>query len=458
MKLILAVTKSGGISKNGRIPWNIPADLRFFREKTYGSTVIMGRKTFNSITTLLPGRMNLIVSRTAAIPSYLSDTPSSTSGKIMNITDTIVMGSDLEKSGKDVWVIGGSEIALAFESYIHEIYLSVVNKDYECDVFVPPFVMNALNHRDSIGEIVLKTDDFTTYRFSSWKNHEEIKFQNLIRKIYESGTEEKNERTGFGTRSIFGAQLEFSLKGRKIPMSTLRPCFIKGIFEELMWFFRGQTNSKILEDKRVMVWTGNSSREALDSLGLQNLSEGDCGPIYGFQWRHWGAEYKDCHTDYTGKGIDQLSILINTIKTNPSSRRMLVSGWNVSDLTSMCLPPCHTFYQFNVSDGYLDCHYYQRSSDIFLAGHWNITSASLFTILLAHFTGLRPGKLIVSYGNVHIYNNHLEYVPDYLKNTPYLYPTIRISKTRENLWDYEFDDLTISGYRSHKGDKLKMNV
>jgi thymidylate synthase len=465
MKLILAVTKNGGIAKEGKIPWQISDEVAFFKRMTYGHTVIMGRKTYESIGKPLPGRNNIIVGT--------GHTP---------VREAIQKGLALESAGKLVWVIGGSLIAEEFQPYITEAFLSVVEGDYECDLFAPQYVIDSvmaisrlfekdIDKKNYISEdvcaprIYATAKEYTVYQCFYTENQEERKFQELIQTIIDEGAEH-GDRTGVGTISIFGHQLQFSLENGSFPMSTLRRCFFKGIFEELMWFFRGQTDSQILSDKGVKIWEGNSAREALDKIGLSHLQPGDCGAVYGFQWRHWGAKYIDCKTDYTGQGVDQLSGLIAEIKKNPFSRRLLISGWNVGDLQNMCLPPCHTFYQFEVSpaeDGgsnYLSCHYYQRSSDVLLAGHWNITSASLFTILLAHFCGLRPKKLVVSYGNVHIYNNHRHAVGEYLQRYPFEYPTLTVNPEtpRENLWDYRFEDVKVQDYISHPHIALDMNA
>lgn len=468
MKLILAVTKNGGIAKEGKIPWQIKEELAFFRRMTYGHTVIMGRKTYESIGKPLPGRHNIIVG-----------TGHST------FHNAVREGLKLEKEGKTVWIIGGSAIAEEFQSYISEAFLSVVEGNHDCDLFAPQYILDSITtinrlfntkipleeKKKMIAEdmcaprIYAINNDYTVYQCFYTENKEERRFQELIQTIIDEGVEH-GDRTGVGTISIFGHQLQFSLENGNFPISTLRRSFFKGIFEELMWFFRGQTDSQILSDKGIKIWEGNSTREALDKIGLTHLQPGDCGAVYGFQWRHWGAKYVDCKTDYTGQGIDQLSNLITEIKKNPFSRRLLLSGWNVGDLGNMCLPPCHTFYQFEVSpaeDGgknYLSCHYYQRSSDVLLAGHWNITSASLFTILLAHYCELRPKKLVVSYGNAHIYNNHRHTVAEHLQRYPFEYPTLEVNpvSNRENLWDYQFEDVKISGYISHPAISLDMNA
>lgn len=455
MKLILALTKNGGIAKDGKIPWKIPQELAFFKSMTLGHIIIMGRKTYESIGKPLQGRKNIIVGTNHT-----------------SLNDAIQWGLKLEKSGKTVWVIGGAKLAEGFRPYINEAYLSVLNNDYECDLFAPQYVLDSLKtinrcnstSADNCAAVLYTmSKEYSVYRCYYNRNVEEQNFQNLIQTIIDKGTE-SIDRTGVGTISIFGSQLHFSLENDVFPMSTLRKCFLKGIFEELMWFLRGQTDSKILVRKGVKIWEGNSSRQALDKIGLSHLNEGDCGAIYSFQWRHWGAKYIDCKTDYTGQGVDQISNLISEIKNNPFSRRLLLSGWNVEDLKNMCLPPCHTFYQFEVTpatDGgsnYLSCHFYQRSSDVLLAGHWNITSASLLTILIARVCGLRPKKLVVSYGNAHIYNNHRHAVKEYLQRFPFEYPKITLTGNHTNIWDYQFEDLTVHDYLYHPQIVLDMNA
>lgn len=465
MKLILATTKKGGIAKEGKIPWKIKDELHFFRKMTLNDVVVMGRKTFESIGKTLPDRINIVVgkghySRWEAI-------------------NKIVI---LEKEGKKVWLIGGAQLAESFRHLVDQIFISVIHHDYDCDLFAPQYVLDSLqtierlfelsaDNKNSIAEdmcaprIYATHTEYTVYQCFLMENSEERAFQEMIQRIVDEGVSH-GDRTGMGTQSIFGHQLTFSLENNRFPMTTIRKSFFRGIFEELMWFLRGETDAKILSKKGIRIWEDNSRRHVLDKLGLKNLEEGDCGPIYSFQWRYWGAKYINCKTDYTGQGVDQISNIINEIKTNPFSRRLLLSGWNVTDLEEMCLPPCHTFYQFDVSPAedngpnYLSCHLYQRSSDVLLAGHWNITSAALFTFLLAHFCGLRPKRLIASYGNVHVYNNHRQTLAEHLRRYPFEYPRIFINPVnpRDHLWDYQLEDVNVKGYITHPQIPLDMNV
>lgn len=295
-------------------------------------------------------------------------------------------------------------------------------------------------------------------------NEEEMLFNYLLLEVYPSydGINNKvhQERTGKGAVSLFGRSLRFDIS-KSFPLLTARKLFFRGIFEELMWFLRGQTNSKILEEKGVTIWKANSSEETLKKLKLP-YTEGDCGPIYGHQWRYYGAEYKNCQTDYKGQGYDQIAEVVRLLKEDPFSRRIIINGWNPLDLNKVCLPCCHVLYQFNVREEnsvkYLDCCFFQRSSDIFLAGGWNIASAALLTYLLASITGYTPGELIWQIGNIHIYSNHLDKVLSYLDREVYPFPTLKILNKKDNLEDYTFEDLLLENYQSGPAIKLEMNV
>lgn len=202
--------------------------------------------------------------------------------------------------------------------------------------------------------------------------------------------------------------MRFSLRDGLFPLLTTKRVFWRGVLEELLWFIKGSTDAKELQAKNVHIWDGNSTREFLDKNGFQDRKEGDLGPIYGFQWRHYGAEYKTSSDDYTAQGIDQLNEVIRRIRTNPNDRRIVMSAWNVIDLPKMALPPCHCFVQFYVADGELSCQLYQRSADMGLGVPFNIASYALLTCMIAHVTDLKPGDFVHTLGDAHIYLNHLE--------------------------------------------------
>lgn len=233
-----------------------------------------------------------------------------------------------------------------------------------------------------------KTDAGEKMEKENMKLHEEYQYLNHIKHILEKGAK-TDDRTGVGTYSIFGAQMRYSLRDSIFPLLTTKRVFWRGVVEELLWFVRGSTNAFELRDKKVHIWDANSTREYLDSIGLKDREEGDLGPVYGFQWRHFGAEYKGMRADYKNKGIDQLAHVINTIKTRPSDRRIIMCAWNPIDIPEMALPPCHCLCQFYVSNGELSCQLYQRSADMGLGVPFNIASYALFTYMLAHITNLK---------------------------------------------------------------------
>ena len=211
--------------------------------------------------------------------------------------------------------------------------------------------------------------------------------------------------------------------GESFPILTTKDVFWRGVAEELIWFVRGETNAKLLSDKKIKIWDGNASREFLDKQGLTEREEWDLGPVYGFQWRHFGADYTTMHADYTNQGFDQLAEVIKQLKTNPTSRRILMSAWNASDLTKMALPPCHILAQFYVTaDNKLSCQMYQRSCDMGLGVPFNIASYSLLTCMLAQVCGLKRGEFIHCLGDAHVYKNHVEPLMEQLKRHPMPFP------------------------------------
>ena len=284
----------------------------------------------------------------------------------------------------------------------------------------------------------------------------EQQYLDLVKRVIETG-ESRDDRTGVGTLSIFGAQLRCSLE-QGFPLLTTKKVFLRGIFEELMWFIRGQTDSKILEEKKVMIWKGNSSKEFLENRGLGHLEEGDCGAVYGHQWRHFNAKYNDCHQDYTNQGVDQLRWLIHEIKTNPMSRRLILTAWNPCQLDQMSLPPCHLLTQYYVSsDKKLSCHLYLRSSDLGLGLSFNIASYALLVHFLSLECNLQVGDLIISIGDAHIYKNHIEALREQLTRNPRDLPTIEIMK-KESIENYEWSDIIIHNYDPHPSIKMDMAV
>lgn len=260
------------------------------------------------------------------------------------------------------------------------------------------------------------------------ETHETItamkQYLDLLSHILEHGTD-KGDRTGTGTRSVFGYQMRFNLE-EGFPLLTTKKLHLKSIIYELLWFLRGDTNARWLQERGVRIWNEWAS------------PDGDLGHIYGYQWRSWPA--------YDGGFIDQISEAVDTIKNDPDSRRIIVSAWNVADLKSMNLPPCHAFFQFYVADGRLSLQLYQRSADSFLGVPFNIASYALLTMMMAQVCGLRPGDFIHTLGDAHIYNNHFEQVREQLSRTPRALPTMRINPDVHSIFDFKYEDFTLENY------------
>ena len=295
-------------------------------------------------------------------------------------------------------------------------------------------------------------------------NKEEQAYLDLVQNIIDNG-EFRPDRTGTGTYSLFAPpQLRFNLSNGTFPLLTTKKVFMKGILHELLWFIRGSTNAKLLSEKGVKIWEGNGSREYLDSLGLTDRREGDLGPVYGFQWRHFGAEYKDCDSDYSNQGFDQLAEVINTLKTNPYDRRIIMSAWNPPAFKEMALPPCHVFCQFYVNfpkDGSkprLSCQMYQRSCDMGLGVPFNIASYALLTYMIAMVVDMEPGEFIHVMGDAHVYSNHVDAVKEQLQRTPRTFPKLNIKRKVNDIDDFKFEDFEVVDYDPYGPIKMKMAV
>ncbi|GAA4970034.1 thymidylate synthase [Actinoplanes utahensis] len=253
----------------------------------------------------------------------------------------------------------------------------------------------------------------------------DTQYEDLLRRVLESGTP-KSDRTGTGTLSLFGERLRYDLS-QGFPLITTKRVHFKSLAVELLWFLRGDTNVRWLQERGVTIWDEWAS------------ASGDLGPVYGKQWRSWPTSRGD---------VDQLAEVLETLRTDPDSRRMIVSAWNVSDIPDMALAPCHALFQFHVADGRLSCQLYQRSADLFLGVPFNIASYALLTHLVAAHTGLTPGDFIWVGGDVHIYNNHIEQVREQLTREPYPFPGLEIAP-RPSLFEHEFEDFTLVDYRHH---------
>jgi dihydrofolate reductase / thymidylate synthase len=455
-----------GIGINNTLPWNLRNDLKHFKNIT--STVqdfkntnllIMGKNTYKSIGSILPNRLNIVLSNTETF----MDNGLVTTNSIDNCLDFIKNNNRTNHNKiENVFCIGGANL---YEQFIkrpecNKLYLTRIYNEYDCDTFFPKipseFKLIKSSPYYSENNIHYKFLEYEKKSDNLYVNHEEKQYLDLMNNIFDNG-DVRDTRSG-KVYSLFGNKLEFDISNH-FPLLTTRKIFLRGIIEELLWFIKGDTNANNLMRKNVNIWNGNTSRKFLDSRKLQHFDEGDAGAIYGHQWRFFGANYITCNNDYTGQGFDQLKECIRLIKEDPTSRRILLSAWNPMDFHKMSLYPCHVLYQWYVtSDGKLSCQFYQRSSDYFLANNFNICSASILTYMLAQVTGLKPGKLTMCIGDTHIYDIHRKQVIEQLSRDTKPFPKLIINKNITNINDFTYKDFKLINYNPHPAIKADMAV
>lgn len=291
-------------------------------------------------------------------------------------------------------------------------------------------------------------------------NEEELSYQVLLSRLLNAAP--KDDRTGTGTSEIFGHQMRFDLS-KGFPLLTTKKVHFKSIVVELLWFLRGRTDNQWLKDRGVSIWDEWSTKEQCAKFGRK---EGDLGPIYGHQWRNFGGVESydveidsegNAHDIYPKKGFDQITWVIDEIKTNPKSRRLIVTGWNPAEANDVSLPPCHTLFQFNVQSGKLSCQLYQRSADAFLGLPFNIASYALLTIIIAKECGLQVGEFIWTGGSVHLYKNHFEQARLQIARSPFQFPNLRIIRDKK-FDEYELEDFVIDSYEHHPAIRAEVSI
>ncbi|KAG5487303.1 hypothetical protein LSCM4_07793 [Leishmania orientalis] len=492
--IVVAADEQHGIGDGETIPWRVPEDMSFFKEQTTllrnkkpptekkRNAVVMGRKTWESVPVKfrpLKDRLNVVLSSRATTDELLAALPAEK--RAAAAQDVVVVNGGLADALRllaspqycstleTVYCVGGAQLyadamASPCVERLQEVFLTrICTTAPACTRFYPFPPPNAAGAWDLASSQGRKKSEAGGLEYEICKyvphNHEEQQYLELIDRIIKTGVM-KEDRTGVGTISLFGAQMRFSLRNNRLPLLTTKRVFWRGVCEELLWFLRGETNAQLLADKGVHIWDGNGSREFLDSRGLTENKEMDLGPVYGFQWRHFGAEYKGFEADYNGEGVDQIKAIVETIKSNPNDRRLLFTAWNPCALNKMALPPCHLLAQFyvNTDAKELSCMLYQRSCDMGLGVPFNIASYALLTILIAKATGLRPGELVHTLGDAHVYRNHVDALKAQLERVPHAFPTIVFKKEREFLEDYESTDIEVIDYVPHPPIKMEMAV
>ncbi|EPS68164.1 bifunctional dihydrofolate reductase-thymidylate synthase, partial [Genlisea aurea] len=501
-QVVVAATPDMGIGKDGKLPWKLPGDLKFFKDITSNTSdcnkrnaVIMGRKTWESIPARfqpLPNRLNVVLTRNQG--------PENKSVKDVILCNSVTAALELlEKPPysvciEKIFVIGGGQILReALNSpQCDAIHMTEIKDSVECDTFIPPVDMSlyqpwyssspreengfrycfttyvsketliggcngnsSSNDDDNVQNFKrLQSSDFTFLPKFIFEKHEEFQYLNMVQDIISNG-HRKDDRTGTGTLSKFGCQMRFNLR-KSFPLLTTKRVFWRGVVEELLWFISGSTNAKVLQAKGIHIWDGNASRVYLDSIGLNEREEGDLGPVYGFQWRHSGARYTNMHGDYKGQGFDQLQDVVDKIKNRPDDRRIVLSSWNPSDLKLMALPPCHMFSQFYVADGELSCQMYQRSADMGLGVPFNVASYALLTCMIAQVCELVPGELIHVMGDAHVYRTHVTPLMDQLKKLPRPFPVLKMNPLRKDIDSFVAADFQLIDYDPHGKIEMKM--
>ncbi len=491
INIIVAVDSQDGIGKDGKIPWKCTEDMQFFRRKTLGlksekgekvaknkqaepkpdtayNAMIFGRKTFESITpittgAILPGRIKIVISASMLQQNYeLPElTPENATSAIFvfaafddavnwcNRQNKLKMqpvSVEPEKSAPDqqrtiirkIYACGGAAIYAAanYHPQLHKIYVTTVgDDDYNCDVFY------RLPHPDTWirGKIQRLNNNGAVLNVYKRCNPHEMQYLGVMRNILLNGCLRPN-RTGVKTYSLFSQTLEYPLidhAGNKImPLLTTKRVFFITCYKELLWFLAGGTNAKSLQAQNVHIWDGNSSREFLDAQNLQHYKTGQLGPVYGAQWRHFGGEY-NAQNDTMSGGVDQIATLIKGLKTDPFSRRHVLSAWNPADLAKMALPPCHLMSIFYVEPGanqqanFLNCKVIIRSNDMFLGHPFNVASYAALTHMIAAVCGMRAKRLVIDITDCHVYENHVDQVNVQLSRAPYGFPSFCFSEEIE---------------------------
>lgn len=430
--LIVACDSNFGIGKNNTLPWHIPEELKIFREKTNDSILIMGRKTAETLPTL-SGRIIAVLSR--------SNQPPKNNRNKWDLFSDLESALDWAKTVfpfKKIFIAGGAElynyILTCRPRDIDTLHLSILKDSFDCDRFIhidERWTIFEEENKEKFNHYILK------YTASS-----ELQYLNLIKNVLENGSI-KNGRNG-ETKSIFFNNLSFDLD-EGFPLLTTKKMFFKGIVEELLFFIKGETNSKLLEEKGVNIWKQNTNRAFLNSLNFKDRPEGMMGPMYGYQWRFFGAEYDEKSgkpKEASMTGIDQLKNVIETIKNDPSSRRILLTDFNPSQAHLGVLYPCHSIIiQFYVNENKLEMFCYNRSQDLFLGTPFNIASSALLLVIIAKLTGLKPAKLHMSLGDVHIYKDHYDLALLQTRRRCYKFPKIEIDD------GVELDTLKVSNFK-----------
>jgi dihydrofolate reductase/thymidylate synthase len=458
IQLIFATDKQGLFGLNNRIPWTCETDMKHFYRTTMDTfeetTLVMGSKTFTSLTRKLEGRKHVVLS-SSSIPA--ADATFASFEAFL----------DSEPKGR-VFVIGGAKLLeevyrrhtpLIDTIWYSEIQTSVKTIPEDTTVFLNSEFLNEIR---SLPKETKETEAVHFHKITP-KRHEEYQYLDVLGQCL---TQKERETRNGVTQSLFHADMTFDLT-KGFPLLTTKKVFLRGIFEELLFFLKGQTDSKILEAKQVNIWKPNTTKEFLTRSNLP-YEEGDMGPMYGWNWKHFGATYKDCKTDYAGQGYDQIQYVMDLLQNDPHSRRILLTTYNPAQAKAGVLYPCHSIVVQFYAEGDKEAGYdvslsmYQRSVDMACGLPFNIASNALLLHIVCQTLqkrtdiAYRPHKLHLTLGDVHVYQAHREGVLEQLKRTPHPFPTLKFKQTHEDLESYVFEDVELVEYKSYPAISYKM--
>ena len=501
-QIIVAVGAGMGIGIEGHLPWHLNQELSYFRQITLHpdpehywnqpdlglnahresdlgligdamkkpptkNIVIMGRHSWESIPENyrpLKNRINLVLSTDE---SQISDNQRIILRSFERALEWCYQHQRIYPHTQ-IWVIGGS---MLYREAIHHrdcvgLYLTEIEDYYRCDIRFPEWNSQHLIHDPSYDRPFEDYDRFTQKnvkgifrRYFRHSNTDELDYLSVMSRLIRDGRWSQN-RTGIPTYRLMGEALEFDLRGGILPLLTTKSVPFRIIFEELKWFLKGDTNVRHLMERNVHIWDANTTREELDQRGFQELDEYSLPYGYGFLWRHFGADYQTAHTDYQGQGFDQIQYVLDQLRTQPTSRRIILSAWYPPALDRMVLPACHCLYQWSVDGDQLDVTMVQRSGDFFLGNPFNICSTALLTYLLGYMTHLHPRRFKYWIHDCHLYETHLEVARTQIARNPRAFPTIQINPRREiqDISDFELEDIVIAGYNPHPVLRAPMAV
>lgn len=463
VNMIVALDSKNGIGKDGTIPWTLKKDMKHFFTTTSSddwkrNVVVMGRKTWESIPNdkkPLKNRLNVIFSKEKISDMHVLTV--SSLQEFLNLFKNYTTGK--------IFVIGGQDIYKIFMPWCETLYVTRIQQDFECDRFFPEFKGKLEYDQEYICDDFQYIYRFEKYKLKQSKILQEYNYLEFLDNILTNG-KSRQDRTGTGTLSVFAPDpLRFDIS-ESVPLFTTKRVPWKMVIKELLWFLRGDTDATKLQKENVHIWDKNTSREFLDNRKLY-YQTGILGPGYGWQWRYFGAEYNEKYADTTNikneilDGFDQIKYIENLLKTDPYSRRIYLNGWNAKDLDKMALVPCHISQQYYVTDindeKYLSCHIYIRSNDAFLGNPFNVFSYAALTYIFAKRCNMKPKDITFSFGDAHIYKNHIEQVKLQLSRTPYSFPQLILSDSvaTKDYSDISLDDFKIVDYKSWpliKGD------